>query len=121
VKIDRQASETLIGADSTLVYGGSIVFDFNSAQLRSDAHSLLTRLKDRIPAHTKLAVTGYADETGDPEYNKRLSLARARAVAGELDGFPTVVAGVGGDTTLYPNDTPEGRFYSRSVLVMVLP
>ena len=121
VKIDRQGTEAPFGIDSTVVYGGSIVFDFNSSQLRSDARSLLGRLRTRIPAHTRLAVTGYADETGDTEYNKRLSLARARTVAAELDGFQTSVSGVGGETVLYPNDSPEGRFYSRSVLVTVLP
>ncbi len=68
-----------------------------------------------------LAITGYADETGDVEYNRRLSLARARAVAAELSSFSPVINGAGEDTILYPNDTPEGRFYSRSVRITVLP
>ncbi len=121
VRIDRRRTDAPIGADSTLSYGGAIIFDFNSAQLRADSREALSRLRSRLPSSTRIAITGYADETGDVEYNRRLSLARARAVAAELSSFSPVINGAGEDTILYPNDTPEGRFYSRSVRITVLP
>ncbi len=59
------------------------------------------------------------DETCDREYNRHLSLARARAV-GEALGTGTIsVEGAGGTSSIYPNDSPAGRFYSRSVRVVV--
>jgi len=121
VRIDRRPMDAPIGADSTLSYGGAIIFDFNSAQLRADSREALARLRSRLPSSTRIAITGYADETGDVEYNRRLSLARARAVAAELSTFLPTINGAGEDTILYPNDTPEGRFYSRSVRITVLP
>ncbi|MEP7220952.1 MAG: OmpA family protein, partial [Bacteroidota bacterium] len=117
--IDRVRQEDPLATDSSTTFGGAIVFAFNSSQLRADARAALARLRSRIPAGSRISIAGYADETGDAEYNRKLSLARARAVAGELPGFQTQVVGEGEEKELFPPNTPEGRFYSRSVRITV--
>jgi outer membrane protein OmpA-like peptidoglycan-associated protein len=66
-----------------------------------------------------LTITGFADEVGDPEYNKRLSLARARAVASALPGFTVNVEGAGEVGDVGTDLTPEQRYYARSVKINV--
>lgn len=120
VEVNRVVIEAPFTSDSLSSLGHAIYFDYNSSQLHPDARAAIAEAKRLIPAGARIVVTGYADETGDRDYNRRLSLARARAVASELNGYQ-VEAGVSVDEVpLYPNDTPEGRFYSRTARIIVL-
>lgn len=119
VAVERSVHQDLMLADTSVMLQDMILFDYNSSELSAGARAALARLKSGLPAGAKLRVIGYADETGDREYNRKLSLARARAV-GEALGTGTIsVEGAGGTSSIYPNDSPAGRFYSRSVRVVV--
>ena len=65
-------------------------FSFNQDRIRPEDAELLKSFihKPGVVIHT-LLVTGYADTTGTNVYNQRLSLRRARSVAGSIAGLLT--------------------------------
>ncbi len=65
-------------------------------------------------------ITGHTDAIGDDAANVRLSRARAESISQAIGVGNRMVKGVGGNVLLYPNDTPEGRMYSRTVEIYVL-
>lgn len=63
-----------------------IFFDFDRADLTPRARDIVAeavRSAARVPV-TRIEVSGHADRTGSDGYNQRLSLARAQAVAMEM-------------------------------------
>ncbi len=57
---------------------GEVLFDFDKAQLSEQYIPLLTRLADSLRRNSNVSVllTGRTDNTGNLEYNRRLSLKR---------------------------------------------
>ena len=114
------------GADSTQENYSLILFPFNSAA----AGPLNERImKDyvygRVYPTSNIQVIGHTDIIGLYETNKKLSERRAGTV---FDGINQVSkrkygnldkSGVGEDNPLYNNDLPEGRFYNRTVQVLI--
>lgn len=114
------------GADSTQENYSLILFPFNSAE----AGPLNERImKDyvygRVYGTSNITVIGHTDVIGLYETNKKLSERRAGTV---FDGINQVSkrkygklekSGVGEDNPLYNNDLPEGRFYNRTVQVLI--
>jgi outer membrane protein OmpA-like peptidoglycan-associated protein len=64
-----------------------LVFDTNKAFLLPSALPSLGRLRQVLLAHTpgKLLIVGHTDTTGEPDYNEKLSLTRARSMAAFLE------------------------------------
>lgn len=121
IGVDLQRStETTLPVGSTDAPAAIALFDYNSAELRPATRNMLAQLRSRLPAGASLALVGFADETGDAEYNRKLSLNRARAVAAALAGIQTELVGAGESELPYDNNAPEGRFYSRSVRIRIL-
>lgn len=96
-----------------------ILFDFNRAELNGVNSRIIDRLRNRISPSATVTVTGYTDRIGEADYNKKLSEERARMVASMLNAPSTIVSGVGESAPLYNNDLPEGRYYNRTVDVLV--
>ncbi len=65
---------------------GMVFFDFDSAALREDATPALGSVIESIAAcgWRSLNVVGHTDQAGSDEYNRRLSRARADAVAAAM-------------------------------------
>jgi outer membrane protein OmpA-like peptidoglycan-associated protein len=76
-------------------------------------------IKDRSNDKSQIYVRGYTDAMGDDDVNKRLSQRRAKSVADRLKLKNAIVEGIGEDLLLYSNDTPEGRFYCRTVQIII--
>lgn len=98
-----------------------IVFDFNSAQLSPANQRTMERVKSRIQPESKVRIVGYADRTGNPEYNRALAKRRcleAQRVLGVTDDRVTIDP-IGSDVLVYDNATPEGRSYSRTVQIEI--
>jgi OOP family OmpA-OmpF porin len=101
-----------------------INFDTGKASLTPSGIQTVSQLKDSI-AITGLAVKvdGYTDNTGNPQTNEELSLARAAAVKNWLQtkapqNFPDQrfeVAGHGADSPVAPNTTAQGKAANRRV------
>ena len=66
-----------------------------------------------------MTITGYTDRIGKDDYNLRLSQRRADQTAKELESTEASVTGLGETIELHNNDLPEGRFYSRTVTIIV--
>ncbi|HRP02357.1 MAG TPA: OmpA family protein [Candidatus Kapabacteria bacterium] len=96
-----------------------ILFDFDKATIEVENKKIVDFIKGRIKPESEIEIIGYTDRTGSPDYNKRLSQRRAdatRAALGRADAKSIVV---GQERSLYNNDLPEGRFYCRTVEVLV--
>jgi len=106
-----------------------ILFDFDSSTLTPKHREMLALLRQRIQSDTVISmdIRGYSDRTGSADYDDTLATRRAEAVATGLGVedlrkkymFNLSMKGLGKDVPLYDNDTPEGRFYSRTVDVLV--
>ncbi|MDY6993703.1 MAG: OmpA family protein, partial [Pseudomonadota bacterium] len=65
---------------------GQLFFDLNSAKIHQEYQSLLNQIVEVMTrsAEVSLLITGRADNTGNAEYNKRLSLKRIQSVVDYL-------------------------------------
>jgi outer membrane protein OmpA-like peptidoglycan-associated protein len=119
ITIERRGADSILSSSTADAPAAIVLFDYNSAEIRPAARAMLKRLRSRIPAGASLKLVGFADETGEADYNRKLSLARAQAVSEAIGATAADIQGVGESTLLYDNDAPEGRFYSRSVRIEV--
>lgn len=99
-----------------------IGFQKSSATIRTAAFGTLDRIVDfayDCPQMT-IAVKGHTDASGDESWNRRLSLARARAVAAHIaqrgvDPLRLPVSGLGSAQPIADNSTAYGRKRNRRI------
>lgn len=101
-----------------------MLFEFNAAELTSEQTRTVDVIKSQIKELSEVQIAGYTDRTGTSDYDRKLSLSRAETIAGSIFGttLPSTgatVLGLGKDELLFDNDIPEGRFYCRTVKVMI--
>lgn len=103
-------------------------FAYDSAVLPADAASVLATAVSFIDDNpdAKFLVTGHTDARGTEEYNRDLSLRRARAVRDALvaQGVPITklqVRGEGESQPVATNETEAGRARNRRVEVSLQP
>ncbi|MCG3194626.1 MAG: hypothetical protein DIJKHBIC_03887 [Thermoanaerobaculia bacterium] len=119
-----------LGLTRVLVFDFSdrVLFDFGKSDLKAESLPILARqaavLRDSFPG-VEVYVCGHTDDVGGEEPNLKLSLARAEAVAGELekDGLPRSrmrISGLGEGFPIAPNESDAGRAMNRRT-ELVLP
>ena len=96
-----------------------IVFGYNSAELTPDHERIIGKVKDMLGEGVDIKIIGYADKTGSAEQNLSLSTRRAQAVARAIGVPESSAYGVGSSELLFDNDSPEGRFFCRTVRIFV--
>jgi len=97
-----------------------ILFDFDSPILGHRNDRIVERyIHPEMKAQAKVHIAGYTDRIGDETHNAKLSLQRAQNVAKTLHIVPNQIEGKGEDSPLQSNESPEGRFYNRTVEVTV--
>lgn len=96
-----------------------ILFDLDKSEIRGTNKSIVEFMKNRIKPDSYVKITGYTDKLGNPEYNRKLSETRAKSTAEAMAITPNELKGVGGSELLYDNSIPEGRFYCRTVEVVI--
>ena len=84
-----------------------------------DKGTVVDFVKNRLTANANVFIYGYTDRMGEEKVNKRISEQRAKAVASRLKIPKSTYAGIGESQLLYNNDTPEGRFYCRTVTITI--
>lgn len=100
-------------------------FAFDSKEAEDNMEKM-NELDQDIKAHPKavILVEGHTDNIGSEEYNKDLSLERARAVAAKLQqkNYPNQIRlyGAGYSQPIASNDTEEGRAKNRRVDVVLV-
>lgn len=100
-----------------------IVFDFNKSVLSNFNQNVISEFIDKaINPNSEVNITGSTDRLGEKDYNKKLSQQRANSVyefmkdKREDINFKEII-GIGDSKLNINNDLPEGRFYSRTVLI----
>lgn len=105
--------------DTSISVSTPVLFGYNSSELDERNWQGLMRLRNLLPAGSKLTITGYADSLGESGYNRALSERRAQTVAQVFDNFDVTIVPAGERPDLAPDNTPESRFYARTVKVEV--
>ena len=94
-----------------------ILFDFAKATITANNQKIIDFIKSRVQDSSEVEIIGYTDRTGNPEINRTLAKKRADAAKKELNA--KISEAKNGDVYLFDNDLPEGRFYCRTVRIIV--
>ncbi len=108
-----------------------ILFGFDESSLGSKNERTLGILAEALKRikPKSISIIGYTDELGDEAHNNSLSYQRAQEAAAKLEAelrkrnipmpLSVTVEGRGSRGNLYDNRLPEGRFFSRTVLITI--
>lgn len=97
-----------------------IMFDFDQSTFNGLNQQIIsTYLYKHITSVDSVRITGYTDRTGNEAHNLELSRKRAQSIAKTVEVSDNHAIGVGESVLLYDNNFPEGRFYCRTVNVVV--
>ena len=125
------AAKPVQSCGTVITLEDSVLFDFGSSDLRSEASTTLTNLATVLKDSKapKVQVQGHTDSVSDDAFNQKLSEQRAKAVTEALtsNGVTASIESVGyGETKpVAPNensdgsDNPAGRRLNRRVEVFV--
>ena len=109
-----------------VVVRNEILFDYNSAALRSSSRDELSEMSDVFEKYsqTTIAVEGHADSTGSESYNQSLSERRASSVARYLrsmgvDSGRLDTLGFGESRPRASNGSASGRQQNRRVEIKI--
>ena len=103
-----------------------ILFDFDKDTIDAQNQAIVNTIVDRIKTLPKATVeiVGHTDNIGKEAYNLKLSGRRALAVYkmlaaayGESAAERIRYSGVGPNTPLFDNHSPEGRSFNRTVTI----
>jgi outer membrane protein OmpA-like peptidoglycan-associated protein len=129
--VDLQMKET--DTEIRIELAADVLFDFDKADLRSDARNALKQVADVIREKAKgtVRIEGHTDAKGSDAYNQKLSQRRANSVRDWLvknEGLKNVrfsTAGFGAKKPAVSNtkadgsDDPEGRQKNRRVEIVI--
>ena len=96
-----------------------ILFDVRSSDLSPANRKIASYIAARLSPKSVITIRGYTDKLGEAGFNRELALKRAQNTAAALgitgraaiEGIP--------QADLYDNSLPEGRFYTRTVDIIV--
>lgn len=122
----RRLGAEVSGTEITIRLPGSILFDFDSAELRADAERTLEEVAAVVAAYAPRPVRaeGHTDAIASDAYNQGLSERRAAAVARWLAAHGVAAhrmqsAGFGETRPLADNSTAAGRQQNRRVELVI--
>jgi outer membrane protein OmpA-like peptidoglycan-associated protein len=132
--ITRSQSFSLVRRDAPPVTGQrySILFEFDEAKtVQTYDNFLRQEVAPKIPSGATIVVHGHTDIVGVEDYNLELSnrrAAEARRVLedelkklGKTATFDSYGFGETEQRAPFGNESPEGRYYNRTVLIEVIP
>lgn len=131
-KMDKQAEEIKnevpgvkverVGEGIVVEFTSNILFGFDNYNLTSEAKGNLDKLVTILNKYpdTDIAIIGHTDSKGSEDYNQKLSVKRADAVADYLASHNIAsnrltTKGFGETQPKYSNDTTEGLAQNRRV------
>ena len=105
-----------------------VYFDPDETSLRAGAVANLEAIAENLKASPSAGIvniSGHADDSGDPDYNKRLAEARARSVSAYLGSRGLAmdqlrVSSFGSTRPIASNASAEGRQLNRRVDIAVV-
>lgn len=108
--------------DSVVERYNLIFFDYDKPLINEENENIFKTILSRINTNSSVSITGFTDKLGTDEYNNQLSIDRAKSVEKAIKErvVPEKIFSKGvGETLIYDNDLPEGRFYNRTVIVEI--
>ncbi|PKL81069.1 MAG: hypothetical protein CVV25_01135 [Ignavibacteriae bacterium HGW-Ignavibacteriae-4] len=108
--------------DSVVERYNLIFFDYDMPLINKENETTFKTILNRINTNSSVSITGFTDKLGTDEYNNQLSIDRAKSVEKAIKErvVPEKIFSKGvGETLIYDNDLPEGRFYNRTVIVEI--
>jgi outer membrane protein OmpA-like peptidoglycan-associated protein len=124
-RLGRLGAE-VTSTEVTIRLPGSVLFDFDSAQIRPDAERTLAEVAEVIKGYAKrpVRIEGHTDSVASDDYNQKLSERRAASVRAWLAGRSVEAArlaprGLGETKPVADNGTAEGRQRNRRVEVII--
>lgn len=96
-----------------------ILFEFNTASLTPTNSRIMNFINTNIYENSSVLVEGFTDRVGDESYNLELSKRRASSVSQLIKAKNKSNIGYGETNLLFDNNLPEGRFYCRTVRIIV--
>lgn len=124
-RLDRLGAE-VTGREIVIRLPGSILFDFDRADVRADAERTLAEVAEVLAAYAErpVRIEGHTDAIASDSYNQALSERRAEAVRAWLAGHgvaPARLAAVGhGESRpVADNASAAGRQLNRRVEVVI--
>lgn len=114
--------------EQQIVLSQQVQFETATAVLRPESDAVLAEVARVLAEHPEVElveVQGHTDETGNPDFNRKLGQERAASVVAWLVAHGTaparlVAKGYGSDVPLADNTTEEGRTKNRRVEFRVL-
>jgi outer membrane protein OmpA-like peptidoglycan-associated protein len=124
-RLGRLGAE-VTGTEVTIRLPGSVLFDFDSAQIRPDAERTLNEVAEVIKGYAKrpVRIEGHTDSVASDDYNQKLSERRASSVQAWLakkgiEAGRLTPRGFGETKPVADNGTAEGRQKNRRVEVII--
>ncbi|MEO6047691.1 MAG: OmpA family protein [Candidatus Kapaibacterium sp.] len=114
----QQKREHRVG-DFTIDRYNLILFNVGESGITSANGRVIDRVKGKLKPESEVTIEGFADRTGNAAGNQKLSATRAAAAATAMGRPDATTRGIGESRLLYTNDVPEGRFYCRTVQILV--
>ena len=115
-----------VGEGIKVTFDSGLLFDFDSATLRSDAERDLAEFASSMEEFedTEILIVGHTDSKGSASYNQDLSERRASSAAEYLVGQGIIPSrfttrGMGESEPVATNETAEGRQENRRVEVAI--
>jgi outer membrane protein OmpA-like peptidoglycan-associated protein len=110
----------------------SILFEYDESKTVQTYEKFLREtVAPQVENGSTVFIYGYTDKVGESEYNSKLSLKRTTAAQqiladavgsmGRTVTFYTYGFGEGEYLAPFPNESPEGRYYNRTVIVEIVP
>ena len=135
-QMDKQAEELKrdlegatverVGEGILITFESGLVFDVDSYSLREETKTNLTELSETLKKYddTNILIEGHTDNTGEDNYNQKLSENRADAVEDfivtqGIDNSRVTTKGYGENQPLDSNETEAGKQKNRRVEVAI--
>jgi outer membrane protein OmpA-like peptidoglycan-associated protein len=122
----KDAKVERVGQGIKITFDSGILFDFDSSDLRQASKDNIGNLADVLQKYenTKILSAGYTDSKGAEDYNKKLSLRRAKSVARYtaeqgIDAQRMIIKGYGESNPVADNSTEAGRQKNRRVEIAI--
>ncbi|MCX6154830.1 MAG: OmpA family protein [Candidatus Kapabacteria bacterium] len=118
-QISSKQKKAEFTADKRIDKYSLILFDFGKSALNKGNVGTIASIKENIKEDSQIMLMGYSDRIGNDLYNLKLSEKRAIETAKALAARDMEIRAIGEGRLLYNNDLPEGRFYCRTVEIVV--
>ncbi len=99
-----------------------ILFEYDKAEISQLDKHLLQDAQTNIQPDSRVIISGFADRTGDTQYNKNLARKRCEEVKKnmQIDSRNSVsIDAAGSERLIFNNALPEGRALSRTVRIEI--